>query len=145
MPLLSTLLFGQPLSERGDGDVAKLGQALDRVLHGVLNLLGRETGEETEAFRQAQMEWHRVLASEHDYAGIAARRAALLFALHTLPPVRRHYAQAEPELVADLERRVLPATVPSFLSGMAQRPEGLVVLCSALSSMWREDMGEGAS
>ena len=68
MPLLSTLLFGQPLSERGDGDVSKLGQALDRVL---------------------------------------------------------------------------PATIPSFLSGMAQRPEGLVVMASTLTSMWREDMGNG--
>ena len=29
----------------------------------------------TEAFAQARMEWENVLASEHDYAGIAARRA----------------------------------------------------------------------
>jgi hypothetical protein len=57
--------------------------------------------------------------------------------------VRRHYAEAEPELVADLERRVLPAVVPAFLAGMAQRPEGLVVLTSALCTMWREPMGEG--
>ena len=147
MPALSTLLFGQPLSERGEGDdgVARLGHALDRVLHGVLDLLGRETGEETDAFQQAQMEWHRVLASEHDYAGIAARRAALLFALHALEPVRAHFAKREPALVADLEARVLPATIPSFLSGMAQRPEGLVVMASTLTSMWREDMGQGAS
>ena len=146
MPALSTLLFGQPLSERGDGegDVVRLGHALDRVLHGVVDLLGRETGD-TEAFRQAKMEWGRVLASEHDYAGIAARRAALLFALHTLEPVRAHFAKREPALVADLEARVLPATIPSFLSGMAQRPEGLVVMASTLTSMWREDMGQGAS
>ena len=68
--------------------------------------------------------------------------AALLFALHALPPVRRHYAQSEPELVADLERRVLSAVVPAFLAGMAQRPEALVVLTSTLTSMWREPMGE---
>jgi len=139
---LSTLLFGQPLSARGDGDIAKLGHALDRVLRGVLDLLGRETGD-TDAFRQAHMEWQRVLASEHDYAGIAARRAALLFALHTLAPVRVHFAKREPALVADLETRVLPATIPSFLNGMAQRPEGLVVMASTLTSMWREDMGNG--
>lgn len=147
MPALNTLLFGRPLSERGEGDddVARLGRALDNVLRGVLDLLGRETGEETEAFRQAQMEWHRVLASEHDYAGIAARRAALLFALHALAPVRAHFAKREPALVADLEARVLPATIPPFLGGMAQRPEGLVVMASTLTSMWREDMGQGAS
>jgi hypothetical protein len=56
--------------------------------------------------------------------------------------VRAHFAEREPELVADLETRVLPATVPSFLSGMAQRPEGLVVMASTLTSMWKENMGE---
>lgn len=142
---MSTLLFGQPLSQREDADagIGKLGRSLDRVLRGVIDLLGRETGE-TEAFAQAKMEWERLLASEHDYAGIAARRAALLFALHTLEPVRVHFAKREPELVADLETRVLPATVPSFLSGMAQRPEGLVVMASTLTCMWKESMGERA-
>ena len=142
---LSTLLFGQPLSERGDDRaIAHLGWSLDRVLKGVLDLLQHDTGD-TEAYRQARREWEIVLASDYDYAGIAARRAALLFALHSMEPVRIYFARKEPELVADLERRVLPATVPSFLSGMAQRPEGLVVLCSTLSSMWLEDMGNGAS
>jgi len=140
---LSTLLFGQPLTERRDERaIAHLGWSLDRVLQGVLELLRHDTGD-TAAFRQAKREWEIVLASDYDYKGIAARRAALLFALHTLAPVRIYFARKEPELVADLERRVLPATIPSFLSGMAQRPEGLVVLCSTLSSMWREDMGEG--
>ena len=48
---LSTLLFGQPLTRRGedvDAEVAALGQSLDCVLDGVLDLLGRET--ETEAY-----------------------------------------------------------------------------------------------
>ena len=143
MPALSTLLFGQPLSERGDGDISRLGSALDRVLLGALDLLGRETGEDTEAFQQAQMEWHRVLASEHDYAGIAARRAALLFALHTLAPVRDHFATDEPLLVTDLEKRVLPTTIPSFLNGMAQKPDRLVVLVSMLCTAWKEDLGSG--
>jgi hypothetical protein len=145
MQPLSTLLFGQPLSQRGEdnaAEVAALGRSLDRVLRGVIDLLGRETGEGTEAFAQAKMEWENVLASEHDYAGIAARRAALLFALHALEPVRAHFARREPTLVADLEARVLPATVPSFLGGMAQRPEALVVMCSTLTSMWKEEMGE---
>ena len=142
---LSTLLFGQPLTaNRDERAIAHLGWSLDRVLQGVLELLRHDTGN-TEGYQQARREWGIVLASDYDYAGIAARRAALLFALHTLEPVRIYFARKEPELVADLERRVLPATIPSFLSGMAQRPEGLVVLCSMLSSMWREDMGEGAS
>ena len=144
MPPLSTLLFGQPLTTRGedgDAEVMALGRSLDRILGGVLDLLGRETGE-TEAYAQAKREWGLLLGAEYDYAGIAARRAALLFALHALAPVRAHFAKREPELVADLEARVLPATIPSFLSGMAQRPEALVVMCSTLTSMWRENMGE---
>ena len=141
---LSTLLFGHPLSERGDERaIAHLGWSLDRVLQGVLELLRHDTGD-TAAYQQARREWGVVLASDYDYAGITARRAALLYALHALAPVRIYFARKEPDLVADLERRVLPAAVPSFLSGMAQRPEALVVLCSALSSMWREDMGNGA-
>jgi len=142
---LSTLLFGQPLTQREDErGIAHLGWSLDRVLTGVLNLLEHDTGN-TESYRQARREWELVLASDYDYAGIAARRAALLYALHALEPVRVYFARKEPALVDDLQKRVLPATIPSFLSGMAQRPEALVVLCSTLSSMWLEDMGEGAS
>jgi hypothetical protein len=141
---LSTLLFGQPLTgDRDERAIAHLGWSLDRVLRGVLVLLRHDTGD-TEAFRQAQREWGIVLASDYDYAGITARRAALLYALHALEPVRVYFARKEPELVANLGTRVLPATIPSFLSGMAQRPEGLVVLCSTLSSMWLEDMGNEA-
>jgi len=141
---LSTLLFGQPLTQRKDEQaITHLGWSLDRVLRGVLNLLQHDTGD-TEAYRQARREWELVLASDYDYAGIAARRAALLFALHSMEPVRNYFARKEPELVHDLQKRVLPTTIPSFLSGMAQRPEGLVVLCSTLSSMWIEDMGNGS-
>lgn len=139
--MLSALLFGEPFSARTEGSVKTLGAELDRALRGVIALLGRETGPSA-AHDQAALEWGRILKAPYDYHGIAARRAALLFALHTLPPVRRHYAEAEPELVADLERRVLPVVVPAFLAGMAQRPEALVVLTSTLASMWREPMGE---
>ena len=143
---LSALLFGEPLTRRcGWDSIEETGQALDCVLRGAINLLGRETGADTPAFKQAKREWDRVLASDYDFAGIAARRAALLFALHALAPVRAHFAKREPELVADLETRVLPATIPSFLSGMAQRPEGLVVMASTLTSMWREDLNQGAT
>ena len=143
-PKLSALLFGEPLTARcGWDSIEETGQALDCVLRGAINLLGRETGEDTDAFKQAKREWDRVLASEYDFAGIAARRAALLFALHTLAPVRDHFATGEPELVTDLERRVLPTTIPSFLNGMAQKPDSLVVLVSMLCNAWREDLGSG--
>ena len=141
---LSALLFGEPLTRRcGWDSIEETGQALDCVLRGAINLLGRETGADTPAFKQAKREWDRVLASDYDFAGIAARRAALLFALHTLAPVRDHYASDEPLLVADLEKRVLPTAIPSFINGMAQKPESLVVLVSMLCSAWKEDMGSG--
>ena len=141
---LSAVLFGEPLNHRcGWSSIEETGQALDCVLRGAIDLLGRETGEDTEAFEQAKREWERVLASGYDFAGIAARRAALLFALHTLAPVREHYAKDEPLLVADLERRVLPTTMPSFINGMAQKPDSLVVLVSMLCTAWKEDLGSG--
>ena len=140
--MLRTILFGEPLNTREGKSLSALGSELDRTLRGVVALLGREVGPSA-AYNQAALEWGRIISSEHDYQGIAARRAALLFALHTLPPVRDHFAEDEPELVGDLERRVLPAVVPAFLAGMAQRPEALVVMTSMLCHAWREPMGEG--
>ena len=141
---LSALLFGEPLTRRcGWDSIEETGQALDCVLRGAIDLLGRETGADTPAFKQAKREWDRVLASEYDFAGIAARRAALLFALHTLAPVRDHFATEEPLLVTDLEKRVLPTAIPSFINGMAQKPDSLVVLVSMLCTAWKEDMGTG--
>ena len=75
---LSALLFGEPLTDRcGWDSIAETGQALDCVLRGAIDLLGRETGSDTHAFKQAKREWERILASEYDFAGIAARRAAM--------------------------------------------------------------------
>lgn len=59
------------------------------------------------------------------------------------PPVRDYFAETEPLLVADLENRVLPSTIPSFINGMAQKPESLVVLVSMLATAWKEDLGGG--
>jgi hypothetical protein len=141
---LSAMLFGEPLNHRcGWSSIEETGRALDCVLRGAINLLGRETGEDTDAFKQAKREWNLVLASDYDFAGIAARRAALLFALHTLAPVRAYFAEDEPLLVADLEKRVLPTTIPCFLNGMAQKPDSLVVLVSMLCTAWKEDLGSG--
>ena len=144
MPPLSTLLFGQPLSDAGRGRTMRgdgVGRSLDRILAACSTCWGARRGRPRPT-RRPSASGASLLGAEYDYAGIAARRAALLFALHALAPVRAHFAKREPELVADLETRVLPATIPSFLSGMAQRPEALVVMCSTLTSMWRENMGE---
>ncbi len=142
MATLERLLFGVPLTEnRADKTAeAALGADLTACLRGVLELLAREVGPSS-PLAQARLEWGRVLELPYDFEGIAARRAALLFALHTLPAVRWHFEQGEPVLVRELER-LLPVLIPAFVAGMAQKPEALVILTSTLASMWQgEQMG----
>lgn len=135
MATLRTLLFGAPLEPRVEGDVRALVEELNACLRGILVLLEAEVGP-CPPLDQAKLEWGRLIDMEANFQGVAARRAALIFALHTLEAVRRHFAADEPELVADLEQRVLPMTVPAFLAGMAQKPEALVMLTSTLAEMW---------
>jgi len=135
MATLRTLLFGTPLAPRGEGEVRALVEELNACLRGILVLLEAEVGP-CAPLDQAKLEWGRLIEMDADFCGVAARRAALIFALHTLEAVRRHFAAEEPELVADLEQRVLPMVVPAFLAGMAQKPEALVLLTSTLAELW---------
>ena len=140
---LKVLLFGAPLYERGDGDLNILVEELNACLRGVIELLSAEVGP-CLPMDQAKLEWGRIISMNADFSGVAARRAALIFAFHTMEGVRLHFAVHEPELVRDLEQRVLPIVVPAFLAGMAQKPEALVILTSTLSEMWvGEQMGVG--
>ena len=143
MVTLKVLLFGTPLEGRGGGDVEMLVRDLNACLRGIMVLLSTEVGQ-CAPLDQAKLEWQRLIDLDADFSGVAARRAALIFALHTMEAVRVHFAADEPELVGDLEQRVLPIVVPAFLAGMAQKPEALVILTSTLSEMWRgEQMGIG--
>ena len=135
MATLRTLLFGTPLAPRHEGEVHTLVEELNACLRGVLVLLETEVGP-CAPLDQAKLEWGRLIEMDADYCGVAARRAALIFALHTLEAVRRHFAAEEPELVADLQQRVLPMVVPAFLAGMAQKPEALVLLTATLAELW---------
>ncbi len=142
MATLRTLLFGTPLAPRGEGEVLMLVEELNACLRGILVLLEVEVGP-CAPLEQAKLEWGRLIAMEADYRGVAARRAALIFALHTLESVRLHFAEEEPELVADLEQRVLPMLVPAFLAGMAQKPEALVLLTATLAELWPGEIIKG--
>ena len=133
---LRTLLFGAPLHGRGPGDVDALVAELNACLRGVLDLLAEEIGP-CPSLDQATLEWQRLIDAPGGFEGVAVRRAALLFALHLMEAVRAHFAADEPELVADLEARVLPVVVPGFLAGMAQKPEALVILTSTMCEMWQ--------
>ena len=134
---LRALLFGGPLSRRENELEGResLRADLDACLRGVMVLLAEEVGE-CDALGQARLEWMRIVSMEADYAGIACKRAALLFALHREPAVRAEFADSDPELIADLRDRVLPMTIPSFVAGMGQAPEALVVLVQTLCELW---------
>ena len=135
MATLRTLLFGTPLAPRGEGELGALVEELNACLRGIMVLLETEVGP-CAPLEQAKLEWGRLIEMDADFCGVAARRAALIFALHTLEAVRLHFAAEEPELVADLEQRVLPMVVPAFLAGMAQKPEALVLLTATLAELW---------
>ena len=140
---LRTLLFGSPLSNRTDADPEELAATLDECLRAVMVLLEERVGL-SEALEQTNMEFRRLMRTPVTAGGIAARRAALLFALHQEEAIRAHFARTDPELVKDLAERVLPMTIPSFVAGMAQAPDALVVLVTLLVELWPgEPMGRG--
>lgn len=139
---LRTLLFGDALNKReACCGIEALGADLDACLRGVMLLLEDEVGD-CDAMQQAKLEWNRVVRMEPDYAGIACKRAALLFALHREVSVRDAFVQTDRWLVRDLRDRVLPMTIPKFVAGMGQNPEALVMLVCTLCQLWPgEPMG----
>ena len=120
---------------------AALANDLNACLRGAMLMLAEDVGE-CDALDQARLEWHRIIDMPATGPGIAAKRAALLFALHKEVGVRESFAGSDPELVNDLETRVLPMAIPSFVAGMAQNPDALVALVCTLCEMWPgEPMG----
>lgn len=139
---LEALLFGEGISGRGLGSAEALASALDACLRGVAALLRREKPQ-SDALWQATIEWDQIVQMPASYEGIVAKRAALLFALYTLEEVGAHFARTEPELVRDLNGRVLPMLVPRFVAEMCQNPQFLVACACVLHTMWR-DLRPGA-
>ena len=137
---LRALLFGEPLTARERLYPEELGEELNACLRGVMLILAEEVGE-CDALDQARLEWSRIISMEADYAGLAAKRAALLFALHREEAVRECFVRSDPELLEDLRDRVLPMTIPSFLAGMGQSPDALVALVTLLVELPGEALG----
>ena len=134
---LRALLFGASLSARkgaaDDGADARaaLADDLNGCLDEAIGVLAAEVGE-CDALAQATLEWSRVVALPPDARGIAGKHA-----LYKEPALRARFARAEDAtLVADLADRVLPLTIPSFLIGMAQKPDALVALVTTLYELW---------
>ena len=132
---LRGLLFGQPLLARERLEPAALANDLNACLRGAMLMLAEDVGE-CDALDQARLEWSRIIDLAPTVEGIAAKRAALLFALHKERGVRESFAGSDPELVADLEHRVLPMTIPSFVAGMGQNPQSLLALVCTLCELW---------
>jgi hypothetical protein len=138
---LRGLLFGQPLLARERLQPAALAADLNACLRGAMLMLAEDVGP-CDALDQARLEWSRIIDMAPTVEGIAAKRAALLFALHKERGVRESFAGSDPELVRDLEHRVLPMTIPFFVKGMAQSPQSLVALVCTLCELWPgEPMG----
>ena len=141
---LYNLLFGEPLCARvGRGEARPVDQktvGLDPILKSVVNVMKRDlySNKTTqEPLEQAELEWNRVVALPHDtYAQVAAKRAALLFALWRYKDIRLYYSFHEPKLVLDLENRILPLIMPVFVGCQAQAPDSLVLLTAVLTTMW---------
>tara|TARA_B100000787_G_scaffold169723_1_gene161959 strand:- start:1682 stop:2149 length:468 start_codon:yes stop_codon:yes gene_type:complete len=140
---LRGLLFGKPLLARERLQPEALANDLNACLRGAMLILAEDIGE-CDALDQARLEWFRIVDMPATVHGIAAKRAALLFALHKEVGVRESFAGSDPELVADLEQRVLPMAIPSFVAGMSQTPDALVALVCTLCELWPgEPMGMG--
>tara|TARA_X000000368_G_scaffold376878_1_gene330182 strand:+ start:493 stop:966 length:474 start_codon:yes stop_codon:yes gene_type:complete len=138
---LRGLLFGRPLLARERLQPEALANDLNACLRGAILILAEDVGE-CDALNQARLEWSRIIDLAPTGPGIAAKRAALLFALHKEVGVRESFAGSDPELVADLEQRVLPMAIPSFVAGMGQNPDALVALVCTLCELWPgEPMG----
>ena len=138
---LRSLLFGGALNKRETLDIEELAEDLNACLRGVMVLVEEEVGD-CDALQQSKLEWGRIVRMGADYAGIACKRAALLFALHREAAVREEFARTDRWLVRDLEDRVLPMAIPKFVAGMGQNPEALVMLVGTLCQLWPgEPMG----
>lgn len=138
---LRPLLLGPPLAERQDD---KTLTALDSHLEGVAQLLPQVYGN-TEASKQAQMEFKRFLAMPTDHDGVLCKRAALLFALRQEKELGAFFSAQEravqgpsnePTFAEDMRNRVLPFIFPRYVRNSCQTPDSFVVLACILSEMW---------
>ena len=134
MASLRTLLLGNPLAARSEGDAQAISDALDDHLQVVLQLLPQVYGK-TSAVDQAVMELERVSELPADADGVCCRRAALLFALAREPELLELFD--DKEYASDMRLRVLPFVFPRFLRNSCQAPDAFVAAAIVLGEMWK--------
>ncbi len=134
---LRPLLLGAALSDRDDPDHTLAG--LDSHLEGVRPLV-RDVYGDSVAARQADDEMAQIVALPRGAPEVACKRAALLFALHKEPELKRYFAEQEGIVGAsyahDMATRVLPFVAPHFLKHSCQAPDAFVHACAVLAEMW---------
>ena len=138
---LRCMLFGKPLrvrKEHDDEELETVNRALVRALRGVEVAALFELTPSHDAISQARLEWQRLATMPPTYATVMAKRAALLYAAWSVPDTLHYWSRSDPELVRSLDDFVLPLVMPSFVRGMAQCADSLVVLVSVLCDMWSE-------
>ena len=138
--MIRDALVGAPLSEREPGQCDPTHAELNAHLKGLIDLLTVSYGPGAAA-KQACAELRRVARLPDTTApNLACKRAALLFALHSEPQLKKYFA-SDP-FARDLCERVLPFLIPRFLKHSCQSPQAFVELCLVLSDMWEgEQMG----
>ena len=138
---LRPLLLGPPLTERDDDPTLT---TLDSHLEAVLDVLPKVYGE-SDACKQAQMEFKKYLTMDPDHDGVLCKRAALLFSLGQEKELGAFFAEQErqvqgedgkPTFAEDMKSRVLPFILPRFLRNSCQTPDTFVVLACVLNEMW---------
>ena len=134
--MLRSAIMGTPLTGRPASSMRREAptQQLESHLRGVVALLPYNYGD-CAAVRQACTELERLIALPDSRAStLACKRAALLFALHSEPQLKKFFA--DDPFARDLCERVLPFLIPRFLKHSGQSPQAFVGACLVLADMW---------
>ena len=130
--LLRELLLGPPLNNRPAQSEKTTDAHLNSWMRALRDFI-LKVGGESEAAKQAAMEFEQFESFPATQDGLMCKRAALLFAvLHE----REVAAKMHGPGVDDLVNRVLPITCPRYLRHSCQCPDTFVVLTLILSEMW---------
>ena len=137
---LRRLLLGEPIMTRDARTQALLALDLNAVLEGIVNFVRAKLATLAgEVFDQLALEWSRVIALPATYAGLVAKRGAVLFAFSRDPHLMELWRATDGPLIDTLREWVLPMAVPPFVKGMGQRPAQLGALVAVLVELWGDD------
>jgi hypothetical protein len=134
------MLLGPPLTQRqrpgggpSDPSLAELHAHLDALVR-----LLPEVYADSDASKQAQLEFAKILRLGNSQDEACCKRAALLLGL-ALEKEVGDFLETQPEggdFARDLRQRVLPFILPRFARNSFQAPDSFVVLACVLGEMW---------